>query len=88
MSERPFLECTECGVKLIPADMRCYYAEDGCFVEHREACRCHLCGWMWSETSEPVKCECGARVIVGCDNIFDEPRAYARTVEDDEEGGE
>ena len=83
MTEQPFLECTECGVKLIPADMRGLWDDEGGFVEHREGCRCSRCDWMWSENYEPVRCGCGARVIVAVDDN-DGPRAYARTVEEHE----
>jgi hypothetical protein len=64
----PKLECPKCGVALIEATERGYLNRDGEWIEHRAGCRCPWCDWAWHDDREPVRCECGALVGVGCDD--------------------
>lgn len=71
---RPSLDCPECSTPLIPAHGRGRTDEDGNYVEHRDGCRCHWCGWIWLDDADPVTCACGAIVVVAVDEEY----AYAR----------
>ncbi len=75
-NEPPMLDCPKCSKPLIPATGRGRFDSDGEYLEHRDACRCPRCDWMWFEESDPVDCECGARVRV----VVDDERAYASEV--------
>jgi hypothetical protein len=68
MSDRPKLDCPECGVPLIPAHGRGRFNDDGEYVVHRDGCRCHWCQWVWFDDMDPVKCACGAAVVVDIDD--------------------
>ena len=70
---RPSLKCPECSAPLIPAHGRGRYDQDGNYIEHRDGCRCHWCGWMWFDDADPVTCACGAVVGVNTDDGY----AYA-----------
>ena len=76
-TDPPALSCPECGTDgLIPAQGRGYVDRDGNYAEHRGACRCHWCSWMWFDDAEPVTCGCGVRVKV----VVDDGHAYAAVV--------
>lgn len=75
-SDRPLLDCPNCGEPLIPASGRGGWDDDGDFVEHGEGCRCPWCEWVWHDDAEPVRCKCGALVKVA----IDDEHAYATEV--------
>lgn len=77
MTDVPKLPCPECSTPLIPATGRGLHDEDGEFLEHREECECPYCGPMWSDSTAPVTCECGALVKV----TVDDDHAYATEVD-------
>lgn len=77
-SDIPLLTCPECGVGLIPPSGRGLFTNEGEFQEHSETCRCPHCEWIWFDDTAPVTCECGALVVVACDD----ERAFATQVDD------
>ena len=74
----PLLACPECGEPLIPAHGRGRYDRDGNYIEHRDGCRCPWCQWMWFDDADPVRCACGALVVVE----IDDDAAYATTAKE------
>ena len=75
-TDTPHLDCPNCGEPLFPATGRGLWNEETEeFNEHREACGCDQCDWVWHEDEEAT-CECGARCIVD----VDEDRAWVREV--------
>jgi hypothetical protein len=67
IDEAPYLNCPSCDAPLFPATGRGFFDEDREeFIEHRSACRCHLCHWTWKE-DEDATCECGAYCVISAD---------------------
>jgi len=67
----PFLNCPDCKTPLFPADGCGYYDREGEYSEHREACECPYCEWVWFDEAEPKEC-CGVmwRIDVDDDHAY------------------
>lgn len=72
------LDCPKCSKPLIPATGRGRFDSDENFIAHGYGCRCRWCGWIWFDDSDPVDCECGARVCVESDNGVAYAQEYDR----------